>query len=152
VSELVGGLVSLSWLVGWWVWRECVLAMALVFDAITHSAQHTKLCAVQVLYVCTCAGMLPATSPHLTSPGMHGRASILPYYLMAATSSLVSAFADWRLCYWQWAGLLVALTIFPLQLREYVYWDVMFSQAAAATCQQYPPPPSLSKIATTPFP
>lgn len=42
---------------------------------------------------------------------------ILPYYLMAAASSLVSAFETWGLCYWQWALVIMALAIFPLQMR-----------------------------------
>jgi amino acid permease len=36
---------------------------------------------------------------------------------MAASSSLVSAFKSWQLCYWQWAGFLMIVTIFPLQFR-----------------------------------
>jgi amino acid permease len=44
-------------------------------------------------------------------------ASILPYYLMAAASSLISAFPSFGLCFWQWAALLMIVMIYPLQLR-----------------------------------
>jgi amino acid permease len=44
-------------------------------------------------------------------------ASILPYYLMAAASSLISAFPGLGLCFWQWAMLLMVLMVAPLQLR-----------------------------------